>query len=73
VPVTATRYQGIVHDFVMLNVLRPTRSPGGDYPGHHVHPGPLLTPRLTPLRWHKRWNGGESADRHHREEGVPRR
>ena len=26
VPVTVTRYQGIVHDFVMLNVLRPTQA-----------------------------------------------
>jgi acetyl esterase/lipase len=24
VPVTATRYQGIIHDFVMLNALRGT-------------------------------------------------
>lgn len=26
VPVTATRYQGIIHDFVMLNALRPTHA-----------------------------------------------
>ena len=26
VPVTATRYQGIIHDFVMLNTLRPTHA-----------------------------------------------
>ncbi|WP_216897400.1 alpha/beta hydrolase [Nocardia alni] len=26
VPVTATRYPGIIHDFVMLNALRPTRA-----------------------------------------------
>ncbi|MFC5187569.1 alpha/beta hydrolase [Actinomadura harenae] len=26
VPVTAVRYQGIIHDFVMLNALRPTRA-----------------------------------------------
>ncbi len=24
VPVTAVRYQGVIHDFVMLNALRPT-------------------------------------------------
>ncbi|MEU2280876.1 alpha/beta hydrolase fold domain-containing protein, partial [Streptomyces sp. NPDC013178] len=26
VPVTAVRYQGIIHDFVMLNALRPTHA-----------------------------------------------
>jgi len=26
VPVTAVRYQGIIHDFVMLNALRETRA-----------------------------------------------
>jgi acetyl esterase/lipase len=26
VPVTAVRYQGIIHDFVMLNALRGTRA-----------------------------------------------
>ncbi|MEA2703949.1 MAG: acetyl esterase, partial [Actinomycetota bacterium] len=26
VPVIATRYQGIIHDFVMLNALRPTQA-----------------------------------------------
>jgi acetyl esterase/lipase len=26
VPVTATRYQGIIHDFVMLNALRETNA-----------------------------------------------
>jgi hypothetical protein len=25
VPVTAVRYQGVIHDFVMLNALRETR------------------------------------------------
>ncbi|MEW2382862.1 hypothetical protein AB0873_12365 [Micromonospora sp. NPDC047707] len=25
-PVTAVRYQGVIHDFVMLNVLRETRA-----------------------------------------------
>ena len=29
VPVTATRYQGIIHDFVMLNALRPTNAAQG--------------------------------------------
>ena len=28
VPVTATRYQGIIHDFVMLNALRETNGAG---------------------------------------------
>jgi acetyl esterase len=28
VPVVATRYQGIIHDFVMLNALRPTNAAG---------------------------------------------
>ena len=29
VPVTATRYQGIIHDFVMLNALRATNAAEG--------------------------------------------
>ena len=28
VDVTATRYEGVVHDFVMLNALRPTNAAG---------------------------------------------
>jgi len=28
VPVTAVRYQGVIHDFVMLNALRGTRAAG---------------------------------------------
>jgi acetyl esterase/lipase len=28
VDVTATRYEGIIHDFVMLNALRPTNAAG---------------------------------------------
>ena len=28
VPVTAVRYQGVIHDFVMLNALRGTQATG---------------------------------------------
>ena len=39
VDVTATRYEGIIHDFVMLNALREhPRGRRRHRAGHHVHP-----------------------------------
>ena len=47
VPVTSVRFQGIIHDFVMLNALaRHPGRPRGHGPGDPLH---LRAPRLT--RW----------------------
>ena len=50
VAVTTVRYNGIMHDFMMLNPLRDTHATRGrDRPGHR-HPAPGAPRRLTPDR-----------------------
>jgi hypothetical protein len=58
VPVIATRYEGIIHDFVMLSALRPTQArPRRDQPGSGLHAGSVLGDELMCLT--RRWPSGQ--------------
>ncbi|CAL9645708.1 hypothetical protein SUDANB178_06436 [Streptomyces sp. enrichment culture] len=50
VPVTAVRFQGIIHDFLMLNALRGTHAGRGHHRDGRRHPARRPAHRLTARR-----------------------